>query len=127
MNKWPKKIYIEISETTFDDVVGCDEAKQELMEVIDFLKYPEKYQASDARIPRGVLLEDPPGTGKTLLARAVAVEANVPFLFKWFTIYSSSTYLSRSICLIKKVEWILSSFIIETNHWIRLLHYIKKH
>jgi len=97
-------------------VVGCDEAKQELMEVIDFLKYPEKYQASDARIPRGVLLEDPPGTGKTLLARAVAVEANVPFLFKWFTIYSSSTYLSRSICLIKKVEWILSSFIIETNH-----------
>ncbi len=82
MNKSPKKIDIEISETTFDDVAGCDEAKQELMEVIDFLKYPEKDQASGARIPRGVLLEGPPGTGKTLLARAVAGEANVPFFIQ---------------------------------------------
>lgn len=72
---------VEIMETTFDDVAGCDEAKLELMEVVDFLKYPEKYQASGAKLPRGVLLEGPPGTGKTLLARAVAGEANVPFFY----------------------------------------------
>ncbi len=64
---------------TFIDVAGVDEAKEELQEVVEFLKYPEKFVALGARIPRGVLLVGPPGTGKTLLARAVAGEAGVPF------------------------------------------------
>ncbi len=64
---------------TFDDVAGIDEPKQELQEVVEFLKTPEKFSALGARIPRGVLLIGPPGTGKTLLSRAVAGEAGVPF------------------------------------------------
>jgi len=64
---------------TFQDVAGVDEAKMELQEVVEFLKYPEKFNSLGARIPRGVLLVGPPGTGKTLLARAVAGEAGVPF------------------------------------------------
>ena len=66
---------------TFDDVAGVDEAKAELMEVVDFLRYPQKYQRLGGRIPKGVLLVGPPGSGKTLLARAVAGEAAVPFFF----------------------------------------------
>ncbi len=65
---------------TFKDVAGADESKEELKEVIDFLKNPGKYKRLGAKIPRGVLLIGPPGTGKTLLAKAVAGEANVPFL-----------------------------------------------
>ncbi len=74
------KMFNETKEkTTFNNVAGCDEAKEELAEVIDFLKYPGKYKKTGARVPRGVLMMGPPGTGKTLLARAVAGEANVPF------------------------------------------------
>jgi len=65
---------------TFDDVAGCDGSKQELTEVVDFLKNPAKYSALGAKIPRGAIMEGPPGTGKTLLARAVAGEAGVPFI-----------------------------------------------
>jgi cell division protease FtsH len=64
---------------TFRDVAGADEAKEELQEIIDFLRYPQKYAALGGRIPKGVLLVGPPGTGKTLLSRAVAGEASVPF------------------------------------------------
>ncbi|MBB5379258.1 cell division protease FtsH, partial [Deinococcus metalli] len=64
---------------SFQDVAGCDEAKQDLQEVVDFLRAPDKYHALGARIPHGVLLVGPPGSGKTLLAKAVAGEAKVPY------------------------------------------------
>lgn len=67
------------TKVTFDDVAGCEEAKHELMEVVEFLKSPERFESLGAKIPKGVLLVGPPGTGKTLLARAVAGEAKVPF------------------------------------------------
>lgn len=67
--------------TTFEDVAGADEEKEELQEIIDFLKNPKKYIDLGARIPKGVILVGPPGTGKTLIARAVAGEANVPFYY----------------------------------------------
>ena len=74
-----KRVEAEKQTVTFDDVAGIDEAENELVEVVDFLRNPEKYVKLGARIPRGVLLAGPPGTGKTLLARAVAGEAGVPF------------------------------------------------
>ena len=74
-----KNTHDEKRKPTFDDVAGADEEKEELAEVVEFLKAPEKYNKLGARIPKGVLLVGPPGTGKTLLARAVAGEAGVPF------------------------------------------------
>jgi len=74
-----KQFSKDMPKITFADVAGVDEAKQELQEVVDFLKHPEKYRAIGARTPKGVLLVGPAGTGKTLLARAVAGEAGVPF------------------------------------------------
>ncbi|QNI85696.1 cell division protein FtsH [Synechococcus sp. PROS-7-1] len=75
------KVYVpdEQSRVTFNDVAGVDEAKDELTEIVDFLKTPERYTEIGARIPKGVLLVGPPGTGKTLLSKAVAGEAGVPF------------------------------------------------
>ena len=75
----PTKITTGKPGTTFKDVAGIDSEKQELSEVVDFLKNKDKYQSVGARVPRGVLLSGEPGTGKTLLARAIAGEANVPF------------------------------------------------
>lgn len=75
------KIYVEgETKVAFDDVAGVDEAKEELREVIEFLRNPQKFQMLGGKIPKGILLVGPPGTGKTLLARAVAGEAKVPFL-----------------------------------------------
>jgi len=80
IGKSKAKVYVETDvKVTFDDVAGVDEAKEELREVVGFLKDPQKYGRLGARIPKGVLLVGPPGTGKTLLARAVAGEAGVPF------------------------------------------------
>jgi cell division protease FtsH len=71
----------EASPITFEDVAGVDEAKEEVKEIVDFLREPERFSAIGGRIPKGVLLVGPPGTGKTLLARSIAGEAKVPFLF----------------------------------------------
>ena len=76
------KLYAEMDvKVTFSDVAGVDEAKEELKEIIEFLKEPQKFQRLGGRLPKGVLLVGPPGTGKTLLARAVAGEAKVPFFY----------------------------------------------
>jgi cell division protease FtsH len=74
-----KNISSEKPDVTFDDVQGVEEAKDEVVEIVDFLKYPERYIELGAKIPKGLLLVGPPGTGKTLLAKAVAGEAEVPF------------------------------------------------
>ncbi len=81
ISKSRAKVYVEgeTGKVTFADVAGCDEAKAELVEIVDFLKTPERYIKIGAKIPKGVLLVGPPGTGKTLLAKAVAGEAKVPF------------------------------------------------
>ena len=80
IKKEPEYVKPEDIDVTFEDVAGCDETKYELMEVVDFLKNPLKFEASGAKIPKGILLEGSPGTGKTLLARAVAGEAGVSFI-----------------------------------------------
>jgi cell division protease FtsH len=80
IGKSKAKIYVETDiKVTFADVAGADEAKEELQEVVDFLKDPVGHSRLGARMPKGVLLVGPPGTGKTLLARAVAGQAGVPF------------------------------------------------
>lgn len=79
VGKTGKLVNSEKPETKFDDVAGAEEAKEEVKEIVDFLKYPERYIELGAKIPKGVLLVGPPGTGKTLLAKAVAGEASVPF------------------------------------------------
>ena len=76
-----KKMNESFTKVTFADVAGIEEAKNELAEIVDFLRNPKKYTALGAKIPKGILLLGPPGCGKTLLARAVAGEANVPFFF----------------------------------------------
>lgn len=83
MNFGKMKVDVQMVPDTgvsFDDVAGCDQAKGELVEVVDFLKNPQDYTTMGVKVPRGVLLDGPPGTGKTLLARAVAGEAGVPFI-----------------------------------------------
>ena len=78
-------IKIQKVKATFKDVAGLEGAKEEVQEIVDFLKTPEKYTKLGGKIPKGALLVGPPGTGKTLLAKAVAGEAGVPFLlFIWF-------------------------------------------
>ncbi len=80
IGKSKAKVYVETDiKVTFEDVAGVDEAKDELKEIVEFLKKPEQYGRLGARVPKGILLVGPPGTGKTLLARAVAGEAGVPF------------------------------------------------
>ena len=79
MGNSKKLVDSEKPKVRFDDVAGVKEAKEEVKEIVDFLKYPEKYMSLGAKIPKGVLLVGPPGTGKTLLAKAVAGEADVPF------------------------------------------------
>ena len=90
--KQAKLINAEKPDTRFDDVAGVEEAKEEVKEIVDFLKYPERYMELGAKIPKGVLLVGPPGTGKTLLAKAVAGEASVPF----FSVSGSSFH--RNVC-----------------------------
>ncbi|HMK42640.1 MAG TPA: AAA family ATPase, partial [Dissulfurispiraceae bacterium] len=81
VGKSKAKVYVEgETKVTFDDVAGVDEAEEELKEVIEFLRNPQKFQTLGGKIPKGILLVGPPGTGKTLLARAVAGEAKVAFL-----------------------------------------------
>ena len=97
--------------TRFSDVAGADEEKEEVQEIVDFLKNPKKFVDMGAKIPRGVLLVGPPGTGKTLLARAVAGEANVPFYF-----ISGSEFVEMSVS-------VLAVFVI-CSRMRKLMHHV---
>jgi AAA+ superfamily predicted ATPase len=100
---------------TFDDVAGIDEAKEELQEIVEFLKDPHKFQRLGGKIPKGALLIGPPGTGKTLVARAVAGEAGVPF----FTISGSD--FRRNV---RRRRRIPRARYVRTGQEIRALHYL---
>ena len=90
--------------TTFSDVAGCDEAKEDVTELVDFLRDPSKFQKLGGGIPKGVLMVGPPGTGKTLLAKAVAGEAKVPF----FTISGSDFVKCSWVLVLLEFETCLS-------------------
>lgn len=107
---------------TFDEVAGIDEAVDELREVVEFLRNPEKYQILGGRIPKGVLLVGPPGTGKTLLAKAIAGEAGVPFLVSLdptlSRCLSASVPLEYGICFNRqKVRRPASSLLMNSTRW----------
>lgn len=94
---------------TFDDVKGCDEAKQELKEVVEFLKNPDKFLNLGGKLPKGVLLVGPPGTGKTLLARAVAGEAGVPFFHAGEAEFSVNFCFNSNLILILFIQQLVQS------------------
>ena len=89
LNIGDQRVQPNLCEVSFDDVAGIDVAKEELKEIVDFLKYPRKYKKRGIRLPKGVLLAGPPGVGKTLIAKAVAGEAGVPFFY-----HSGATFAS---------------------------------
>ena len=97
---------------TFADVAGADEEKEELQEMVDFLKNPKNYTEVGARIPKGVLLVGPPGTGKTLLAKAVAGEAGVPFFSISWKCSSALVPAGSAICLNRQRRLLLQSYLL---------------
>ena len=109
------KIYVEDEDTKikFTDVAGVDEAKTELVEIVDFLQNSKRFTELGARIPKGVLLVGPPGTGKTLLAKAVAGEAGVPFFSisgsEFIEMFVGSDLLGYVICLSRPKSRLLAS------------------
>ena len=97
-----------VDNTKFDDVAGCDEAKEELEDLVEFLRNPRKFTEMGSKLPKGVLLHGPPGTGKTLLAKAMAGEAEVPFMLAagsdFVEMFVAWALLVFEICLIKPMN-----------------------